>query len=181
MKKILKEYSGLLILAVIIIGLDQYTKYLVQTNLAIGETWSPWAWLAPYARIIYWKNTGVAFGMFKSLGPVAAALAVVISVAIIYYFPRVPREDWALRLALILQLGGAIGNLIDRIRLGFVVDFVSVGNFAIFNVADSCITVSVVVLMLGILLQEKRTKNEKSLLLAQQQEEDRVESSKDHE
>jgi len=179
LKKIFKEYSGLMILAVIIIGLDQYTKYLVQTNLAVGEIWSPWAWLAPYARIIYWKNTGVAFGMFQSLGPVAAALAVVISAAIIYYYPRVPREDWALRLALILQLGGAIGNLIDRIRLGFVVDFVSVGNFAIFNVADSCITVGVFVLMLGVFLQERREKKKNTLLSAQQNEDERVESSKD--
>lgn len=59
-----------------------------------------------------------------------------------------------------LQLGGAVGNLIDRITIGHVVDFISVGNFAVFNVADSSITLGVIVLILGVWLQERQQKRQ---------------------
>ncbi len=67
-------------------------------------------------------------------------------------------NDWILRVALSMQLAGAVGNLIDRIVYGFVTDFISVGTFAVFNVADSSITVGVAVLLLGVWLQEQRQK-----------------------
>jgi signal peptidase II len=63
-----------------------------------------------------------------------------------------------------MQLGGAVGNLIDRVTQGYVTDFVSVGNFAVFNVADSCITVGVGVLILGVWLQERRKKKTEVVL-----------------
>jgi signal peptidase II len=86
-----------------------------------------------------------------------AILAVLVSVLIISYFPSVSRKDWWMRLALGMQLGGALGNLVDRIlRNGEVTDFISVGNFAIFNVADSCITVGVIVLVIGVWITERR-------------------------
>jgi len=140
----------------LIIALDQWTKFLVRSNLDLQESWSPWKWLAPYARIVNWKNTGAAFGMFQDLNPVFAVLAVVVTLAILYYFPRVAKEDWPLRIALSMQMGGAIGNLIDRLTQGFVTDFVSIGRFAVFNVADSCISVGVAVLVVGIWLRDRQ-------------------------
>lgn len=93
------------------------------------------------------------------MGWIFSIFAIVITVAIIYYFPTVEKEDWAIRVALVLEMAGALGNMIDRIRIhGAVLDFISVGNFAVFNVADSAITVGVAFLALGILLQDRRSK-----------------------
>lgn len=158
MKKFVRNYAFLALVAGIIIALDQISKAYIRANLPVGEIWMPWEWLAPYARIVHWYNTGAAFGIFQGMGDVFKILSALVSVAIIYYFPRVPRQDWALRLAMSMQLGGAVGNLIDRIFVGHVVDFISVGTFPVFNVADSSISVGVVVLLLGAYWQERREK-----------------------
>lgn len=154
----LKAYLPLLAISLPIIILDQISKAVVRGNLAIGEMWAPWDWLLPYARIFHVMNTGAAFGMLQNFGGVFMILSVVVSIAILYYFPLVPKEDWPLRLAMGLQFGGAVGNLIDRLTIGWVTDFVSVGNFAVFNVADACITIGVVVLLLGVWWKERQSK-----------------------
>ncbi|MDX9850530.1 MAG: signal peptidase II [Anaerolineaceae bacterium] len=159
MKKILRTYSLLIIVAIIIISLDQYTKYLVRQNLDLWtESWVPWDWMLPYMRIVHVPNTGVAFGMFQGFGDIFSIIAVVVVLIIILYFPRVPLADWSLRLAMSLQLSGAIGNLIDRLSIGHVTDFISVGNFPVFNVADASITIGVVVLILGVWITESQEK-----------------------
>ena len=158
LKKYLPDYLYLLVIAGIIIALDQWTKSLVRINLAFTERWVPWDWLAPYARIVHWKNTGAAFGMFQNLSTVFTILPFIVVGLILFYFPQIPRQDWPLRLALSMQCGGAIGNLIDRLRIGHVTDFVSVGNFPVFNVADASISTGVAVLIIGMWIQEKRLK-----------------------
>ena len=155
MKQALKSYLLLFPLAGTIIILDQWTKYLLITGLAVGESWSPWPWLAPFARFVHWYNTGVAFGMFQNMNLVFLILSCLVSLAIIIYFPRIRKTEWALRVALCLQLGGALGNAIDRVRFGHVIDFISVGTFPVFNVADSSISIGVVVLLLGIWYQDR--------------------------
>ncbi|HUV28657.1 MAG TPA: signal peptidase II [Anaerolineales bacterium] len=152
----LRDYLTLFGIGGAIIILDQTTKFLVRSNLALSEWWSPWEWLEPYARIVNWKNTGAAFGILPSLGDFIAILAVVVAIAIVYYFPRVPREDWTLRLAMGLEFGGALGNLFDRLTIGWVTDFVSIWRFPVFNVADFCITMGVIVLLLGVWSQERK-------------------------
>jgi signal peptidase II len=164
LKKYLKAYLFLAAIAVVIIFLDQWTKGIVRSNLALGESWMPWNWLEPYARIVHWYNTGVAFGMFQQGGMIFAVLSSVIAIAILIYFPQVPAKDWALRLAMSMQFSGAIGNLIDRLTVGHVTDFISVGNFPVFNVADASITVGVFVLILGIWLQERKEKQQQKNL-----------------
>lgn len=150
-----REYRDLFLLAGLIIAADQYTKWLVRTNLDFMESWSPWPWLSPYARILHIHNTGAAFGMFQNLGTFFMILSVVVSILILYYFPQVPRVDWPLRLAMIMQFGGAVGNLIDRVYQGWVTDFISVGSFAIFNIADASISMGVVVLVIGMLVKDQ--------------------------
>jgi len=155
-----RDYLGLLGLAGLVVGLDQWTKYLVRTRLAVADTWSPWEWLAPYARVVHWSNTGAAFGFFQSGGMVFTVVAIVVSIAIIYYFPRIPSGHLPLRLALGLQLGGALGNLIDRLAQGTVTDFISIGSFPVFNVADAGISVGVAVLVATMWFEERRQKAE---------------------
>jgi len=158
LKKYIRDYAALLLFAGLIIAADQITKYWVRTHIPMGDMWSPWTWLAPYARLVHWKNTGAAFGMFQNFNLLFTLLAIAVSIAILYYFPRVPREEWPLRLAMGMQLAGAVGNLIDRLFQGYVTDFVSVGNFAVFNVADASISVGVVVLILGVWIMEQSQK-----------------------
>jgi signal peptidase II len=158
--KILRDYLGLFVVSGIVVLLDQWTKWLVRTNLVVGEAWLPGSlsWLMPYARIVNWGNTGAAFGMFQGRGIIFTILAIVVAIVIVYYYPRVPAEDWWLRLALSLQFAGALGNLVDRITIGPVTDFISVGNFPVFNVADASITVGVIIMIVGVWWKDRDEK-----------------------
>jgi len=157
-KRFFEKYSYMFVIASLIVALDQWTKTLVRDNLVLGATWLPesFEWLSPYARIVHWYNTGAAFGMFQNGSMIFMALAFIVICAIIYYFPQVDKHDWSLRLAMSMQLAGASGNLIDRLlHDGKVTDFISVGTFPVFNVADASISVGTVVLLLGVYLQER--------------------------
>lgn len=158
--KTLRMYLTLLIPAGLIIALDQWTKWLVRTNLPPSAAWLPdWlSWLSPYARIVNWHNSGAAFGMFQEGNLIFTVLAIIVAGAIIYYYPRVDADDWPLRLAMGLQLAGAVGNLIDRLLRGRVTDFISVGTFPVFNIADSSISIGVVILLLGVWWKERMEK-----------------------
>ena len=167
MKKAIEKYGLLFTVAGVIVALDQWTKWTVRTNLPLSASWLPeWLdWLSPYARIVHWQNTGAAFGMFQNASMIFAALAFIVIGAIIYYFPQVEKHDWTLRLAMAMQLAGATGNLIDRLlQNGKVTDFISVGRFPVFNVADASISVGTAILLLGVYLQERAAKKEKANL-----------------
>lgn len=152
----LRSYLSLVLISGTIIVLDQLTKNWVRMNLAYGQTWMPWEELAPYARIVHWQNTGAAFGMFQNAGGIFAVLAILVAGMIVYYFPRLEPGDWAVRLAMSLQLGGALGNLIDRLQHGHVTDFISISSFPVWNIADASITCGVVVLVLDLLFNRER-------------------------
>lgn len=164
MKKALKSYSVLIPTAGVLIALDQWTKAIVRQNLNLGEMWMPLDWLSPYARIVHWYNTGVAFGMFQDKNLLFSILALAISVLLIIFYPKLTEEDWFLRIALGMQLGGSLGNLIDRITIGHVTDFISVGNFPVFNIADASISVGVAVMILGLWVEERKEKQKKKAL-----------------
>ena len=164
MKNVVKNYWGIFIIAAVIVALDQWTKWLVRTNIPEGASWLPDSlqWLSPYARIVHWYNKGAAFGIFQQGNMVFTVLAFVVVAAIIYYYPQISTVDWPLRLAMSMQMGGAIGNLLDRLTIGHVTDFISVGKFPVFNVADSSISVGCVVLLVGVWWQERMARKEKT-------------------
>jgi signal peptidase II len=132
----------------LVILVDQLAKHWVRTSLAVNESWNPLPWLAPYARILHIQNSGAAFGMFQSGGLIFTVVALVVSAVIIYYAARLPEGQWPLRIALGLQLGGALGNLVDRLVFGPVTDFFSIWVFPIFNVSDLGITSGIILLIL---------------------------------
>jgi signal peptidase II len=164
LKKALRSYSVLVPTAGVLIALDQWTKAIVRQNLDLGEMWMPLEWLSPFARIVHWYNTGVAFGMFQDKNLLFSILALAVSVFLIIFYPKLTEEDWFLRIALGMQLGGSLGNLIDRITIGHVTDFISVGNFPVFNVADASISVGVAVMILGLWVEDKKEKQKKKAL-----------------
>ncbi len=164
MNQKVKDYLVLIGVAGFVIGLDQWTKWLVRENIEFGAQWLPagMEWLSPYARIVHWYNSGAAFGMFQNGNLVFTTLAILVILAIIYYYPQVEAEDWTLKLAMGLQLAGAGGNLVDRLLMGKVTDFISVGSFPVFNIADASISVGVVVLLLGVWFKEQQEKKKKA-------------------
>lgn len=156
MKKYILDYATLFVISGSVIFLDQVTKAFVRAQLVIGEIWSPWDWLEPYARIVHWKNTGAAFGMLPSFSDVFLILAIIVAIAILYYYPQIPSNDWPLRLAMGLQFGGAVGNLADRVRIGWVTDFISLGNLPVFNIADLSIFLGTIILVLWVWINERK-------------------------
>ncbi len=155
LKRYLRDYFSLLLVAGTVSGLDQLTKAIVRAQLPLQRIWVPWPWLEPYARIVNWKNTGAAFGMLPGLSDIFTILPFIVALAILYYYPQVPRGDWTLRLAMGLQMGGALGNWIDRLNIGYVTDFISIGNFPVFNVADASISIGVAILIISVWIRER--------------------------
>ena len=152
----LKHFPLMPVLVVLILALDQLTKWLVSSQLAVGQSVYPIPALAPFLAITYVTNTGVSFGLFQNANALFAAVSLVVSAVVMRYLLSLPKERRLARLALALVLAGAVGNLIDRLRLGFVVDFVAVGWVPKFNVADLSIVIGVIVLALTMLLEGRQ-------------------------
>lgn len=146
----------LLGVAALSILIDQISKAYVVAHLNLHDSWMPLSFIEPVFRLTHVHNTGAAFGLFPQGGAIFLFIAVIVSSMIIYYYRQMPDGVWLVRLALGLQLGGALGNVIDRVRIGYVVDFFDVTYWPVFNVADSCIVVGVVLLAFEMLLEEYR-------------------------
>lgn len=142
-------------MALATLALDQFTKWLVVTSLALGESIYPLPALSRLFSLTYVTNTGAAFGLLKEAGMVFVFVAIVVITIIVLYMRRVPADQQLVRVALGLQLGGALGNLIDRLRLGHVVDFIDLKFWPVFNVADSAIVIGVALLAIAFWRQER--------------------------
>ncbi len=156
MKRVVQDYTYLALIAGLIIAIDQITKFWIRHTLNLGEIYRPDLWFTPYIRLVHWKNTGAAFGMLQNVNWLFMIISSVVCLAIIYYFRAIPRHDRLLRFVLALTLGGALGNLLDRFHQGHVTDFISVGSFPVFNVADASISIGVTVILLASLLEKKQ-------------------------
>jgi signal peptidase II len=161
----LKSILPLIIGSGILITLDQWTKSLVIKNISFLGTWLPerLAHLTSEFRIVHWRNSGAAFGMFSNGNIIFLILAVIASIFIITFYPMIEKGEWSLRIAMILQLGGAVGNMLDRIKYGYVIDFISIRNLPVFNIADSCISLGVILLLVSVLVQEFKAQKNREL------------------
>lgn len=158
-------FSGLAALVVIV---DQLSKLYVDANFAIASVHplpggsAPTPIIGDLVRIAKSYNNGGIFGLFGNSAPLFAISSLAVIVVILLYEGREGVRSWLLTIALGLLLGGAIGNLIDRIRLGWVVDFVDMGigntRFYTFNVADSAISIALVLLIFIALFRERLTR-----------------------
>lgn len=129
--------------AVVTLGLDQITKHFVLSRLSWGEAWNPVEGLARFFSITPVANTGAAFGLLPDQGTLLTVLALIVVAAILYYQRQLASHNAWLAGCLGLLLGGAVGNLADRLRFGHVVDFLDFKFWPVFNVADSAIVVGV--------------------------------------
>jgi signal peptidase II len=140
-------------LALAIIIVDQMVKRYIVDLL---RTQDPVQLVGDLLQFTMVMNTGVAFGLFQGFSQVLSVLSAGLILVVVYYLFKTLGHSFITTFALSLVLGGAIGNLIDRVRLGYVIDFIKVPHWPAFNVADSCIVVGVSLLILHMLWQERR-------------------------
>jgi signal peptidase II len=145
------------LVAAAVFALDQVTKALIRDWLAVGESWPSDGWLV---KITHVTNTGAAFGILQDQGVFLTITAVIAIGAIVFYYLYPPLEHGLLRVAMGLLLGGAAGNLIDRVRFGHVTDFIDFPRYPEFNVADSSIVIGLIVIVVFFLLFEKQQQRE---------------------
>ncbi len=152
-------------LAGLVILLDQLTKWLVVKNMELGERILI---LEPNLSFLSHRNSGAAWGMLEGQMWLFTIVTIVVVVGIIYYFHKEAQGHPLFSLSLMLLLGGALGNFIDRMIRGEVVDFISViipgihYHFPIFNIADAALTIGVGLLIIHIILDEKKNKEKVS-------------------
>ncbi len=146
---------------VLVIAVDQVIKFIVSAALPLGGAWSPLGGPNPFIQIIHAANTGVAFGLFQNLGPIFILVPLIVSGVILVYARQLHDTQRFMALALGFMLGGALGNVIDRIRVGYVIDFfdIGIGSFRnASNVADWCIVLGVILLAIAMWREERQAK-----------------------
>ena len=146
------------IIAVILIAVDRITKNWAAQALASGD-------IAVIDKVLYFRyteNTGVAFSMFSDNRWVLVGITSVMLIVALAFFLSGKIKDKLELFALSLIIAGGVGNLIDRLSLGYVIDFIDMRiiNFAIFNVADMCITIGAILVCIAAFAAEKREKRE---------------------
>jgi signal peptidase II len=132
-----------LLLALAVVGLDQLAKWGIRSWIERGERWPEDGPL----RLVHVTNSGAAFGMLQGAAGMLAVVSVVGATALLVYLFNPGLDHPGLRLGLALMLGGAVGNLVDRVREGEVIDFLKVPHWPAFNLADSAISIGVVLLL----------------------------------
>ena len=136
--------------ALAVIALDRWTKQLATEHLLDSGARSV-AVLGEYIRLTYVENRGAAFGVLQNQTAFFILVGIVVISVIVASYRYIPEPSWLLNVCLGLQMGGAVGNLIDRIQVGYVVDFIDLTFWPVFNIADSAICVGVAGLIYSVL------------------------------
>lgn len=153
-----------LLLVILIVVVDQISKYQIVRLLGPLPYTHTIALIGDWFNLVYTHNTGVAFSLFNQMPQLLTVLSAAITVGVIYaYITHLPSHEPLVQAGAGLVVGGALGNLIDRIRLGYVIDFVQVGWWPVFNVADMAISCGAVLLMLGLLRVDRVTRRQEQV------------------
>ncbi|MEC9098952.1 MAG: signal peptidase II [SAR202 cluster bacterium] len=134
---------------------DQITKYLVYKNLALGQS-IPDDFII---KITYARNTGTAFSLFSSYGSLLLIISIFVAVFFTIYFLMIEKPKLTMRLFISLVVAGALGNIIDRVRFGYVNDFIDVGFWPIFNIADSSISIALTIYFIDLIFLNKKNED----------------------
>lgn len=139
------------LIAAMVLVVDQISKTLVMATLGPSAGGGAFELVPGVLWLLYVENTGAAFGLFQGRNPLLALVALVIVLLLAIWFRAVAAATPWGALALGLQIGGALGNVVDRLRHGFVIDFIDVPFWPTFNLADSAITIGVAILLVVVL------------------------------
>jgi signal peptidase II len=140
----------------VVIAVDRVTKLFVERRFGVG--YGPRQILDHVLFLTVTRNRGAAFGLFQNFTLGFLLVSVVVLIGILIYYWWLPAGDWPARLGLALVFGGALANAYDRLVKGSVIDFIQLPHWPIFNIADSSISVGVVILVLGGLLRSGRVR-----------------------
>ena len=132
--------------ALFVIFLDQLTKFFVKANFQLNQSMPL---IKNVLHLTYVANTGSAFGLFKGLNPIFVIFSIAVIIAVLYCIrKKIKKDEKLLQFSIGLLFGGTLGNLIDRLAYGSVVDFIDFRIWPVFNVADSAVTISVILLVI---------------------------------
>jgi signal peptidase II len=146
------QWLGLASVAIAALVADQLTKYVVSTELALDESVHV---IGPFS-IHHVQNSGIAFGLFASATAIVTVLTAIAVGWMIVFFARSGSRHPVLPAALGLLIGGSVSNLVDRVRLGHVTDFLDFERWPAFNLADTFIVVGVAILLLALVAADRR-------------------------
>jgi signal peptidase II len=135
------------VVALLALVLDQVTKAMIVAAIGPAQPASSISLIGTWFSLEYVENRGTAFGLFSGAGPVLLVAVVLTLLILAWHVVCSPQQTRIQRVAFGLVLGGALGNLTDRLRLGYVIDFVSIGWWPNFNLADSAICIGVTLLL----------------------------------
>lgn len=149
------------LISALLVGLDQWSKYLTVQNISLGETKE---FIPGFLSLTHLRNTGAAWSLLEGKMIFFYVITVIVSVVIIYLLIKNYKKSVWYSVGLSFVLAGAIGNFIDRVRLGYVVDMLQTDfmNFPIFNVADSTLVIGVICIFIYLILDEKAAKEGKN-------------------
>jgi signal peptidase II len=138
--KYLKVFS----IAAIIVLIDQITKFLIKTNFQLNQNFE----IINFFQLKYIHNFGAGFGILQQQKWILIFISIVVVGIILFYLDRVKKKDKVVQVLAGFVLGGTLGNLIDRISYGYVIDFIDIGAWPTFNFADSFVTIGVLGLII---------------------------------
>lgn len=136
----------LCLISLVILILDRLTKYWIQTNF---DPWDTVALIPGVFHLTYVQNTGAAFGLLKDWTWLFILVTVMVITAVVFFYRYIKNKNRLFQLALALEVGGAVGNFIDRVYFGYVIDFLDFRVWPVFNIADIAIVIGA-----GILIYE---------------------------
>lgn len=146
---------SVVIISILVIVLDLVSKYIIQSNISLHSV----EIIKGFFSLTYAENTGMAWSLLSGK-QVFLSLVSAIAIGVMIYYVITQKSKGLIKIALALMIGGAFGNLFDRVVLGYVrdfLDFIIFGyDFPIFNIADSALTIGVCLLILASLLEEKK-------------------------
>jgi signal peptidase II len=141
--------------------LDQLSKEIVLRELGPDGSRNVVTIIPGVLRLIFVRNTGSAFGLFQGSSEILQILAIAAVIVMGIYYLRAAARDWVLAVGLGLIVGGALGNIVDRFRHGYVVDFIDLPRWPTFNIADSGITIGVIVLVYALIFRDPGVRSDR--------------------
>jgi signal peptidase II len=160
LKNLVKRYGFLFLIAGGIILLDQITKYAIRAQYGIWSVGGPWSVLGVDVFLVHMPNTGMMLGLFQGAGSIITVIGLAIIGILVYYFPKISRQNGLARWGIALLLGGILGNLIDRVFLGYITDFVRIDPLPVFNIADIAVYTGVILIAISVLFDSKRKESQ---------------------
>ena len=137
-----KSYGNYFLIALIVIILDQIVKYLIKTSFNLNESF---ILIKSFLKITFITNTGSAFGTLQGSNSYLIFFSLIVLGAILFYWDKIDNKE---KIFYVLIISGIIGNLIDRVIYGFVIDFISFSFWPAFNIADSALTIGIIGLII---------------------------------